>query len=327
MKSSRLLSILLLLQTHERMTSKELARRFEVSPRTILRDVEALSAAGVPVHTEQGRGGAIVLDRRSRLDVARLDPTELQLLTVAGLDANLLEQVGLQAVNASAQEKLTAVATRGQVPTSSHLSEVLLIDPSGWFTTGRELDLTDLLAAARERRRIRLRYRHSGETTGQWLTSDPYGLVNKAGSWYLVADVNGKPHMFNTTRIEDREALTDTAVLRADCDLRSVWWDLLTDFQSAPGIEVHALLRSTRLDLAQRILGTRIANITNTDEEWTTITVRYPDVESVRQLLQFGDHIRILSPFEAVTRFYDVAAQIMQAHSSNSSTNVPGQYN
>ena len=61
MKSSRLLSMLLLLQTHERMTSRELAQRFEVSQRTVLRDVEALSAAGVPVHTERGRGGAIVL--------------------------------------------------------------------------------------------------------------------------------------------------------------------------------------------------------------------------------------------------------------------------
>lgn len=326
MKSSRLLSILLLLQTHERMTSKELARRFEVSPRTILRDVEALSAAGVPVHTEQGRGGAIVLDRRARLDVARLDPAELQLLTVAGLDANLLGQVGLQSVNSSAQEKLTAVVTRGQVPTSSPLSEVLLIDPSGWFTTGRDLDLTDLLAAARERRRIRLRYRHSGEATGQWLTADPYGLVNKAGSWYLVADVDDQPHMFNTSRIEDREALTDAAVLRPGSDLRSVWRDLLIGFQLAPGIEVHALLRSTRLDLAQRILGTRMGSITRTEDEWTTIIVRYPDVESVRQLLQFGDHIRILSPAEAVTRFHDVAAQIMRAHSSDSSTNVPGQY-
>lgn len=67
MRSARLMSLLLLLQTHERMTSKELAHRFEVSQRTILRDVEALSAAGVPVHTERGRHGAIVLDRRARL--------------------------------------------------------------------------------------------------------------------------------------------------------------------------------------------------------------------------------------------------------------------
>ena len=326
MRSSRLLSILLLLQTHERMTSKELARRFEVSPRTILRDVEALSAAGVPVHTEQGRGGAIVLDRRSRLDAERLDPAELQLLSVAGLDANFFEQVGLGAVQTSAQEKLTAVAARRQVPATSSLSEVLLIDPSGWFATGQELDLTDLLTAARERRRILLRYRRSGKTSGQWLTADPYGLVNKASSWYLVADADGHPRVFNTSRIEDRELLTDAAVLRQDCDLRSVWRDLLTSFQPAPGVEVHAMLRSTRLDLAQRILGTRMTRSTGAEDEWTAIAVHYPDLESVRQLLQFGDHIRILSPTDAITRFHDLAAQIMQAHTASSSTNVRGQY-
>ncbi len=155
-----------------------------------------------------------MLDGRARLDVARLDPGELQLLTVAGLDADLLEQVGLQAVHASAQEKMTAVATRGQVLGTPPLSEVLLIDPSGWFTTGKELGL---LTAARERRRIRLCYRRSGETSGQWLTADPYGLVNKAGSWYLVADVDGHPpRMFNTSRIEERDPLTDVAVLRPD---------------------------------------------------------------------------------------------------------------
>ncbi|WP_227431957.1 transcriptional regulator [Cutibacterium modestum] len=106
------------------------------------------------------------------------------MLTVAGLDADLLEQVGLQAVHASAQEKMTAIATRGQVLGTPPLSEVLLIDPSGWFTTGKELDL---LTAARERRRIRLCYRRSGETSGQWLTADPYGLVNKAGSGSYAA--------------------------------------------------------------------------------------------------------------------------------------------
>ena len=103
-----------------------------------------------------------------------------------------------------------------------------------------------------------------------------------------------------------------------------VWHDLVTSFEPTPGVEVHALLRSTRLDLAQRILGTRMANVTYTEDAWTLITVRYPDVESVRQLLYLGDHIRILNPAEAVEQFHDLAAQIMRAHSTNSSTNVSG---
>lgn len=317
-KASRLLSILLLLQTHERMTSKELARRFEVSPRTILRDVEALSAAGVPVFTKQGRNGAIVLDRRARLDLARLNPVELQLITVAGVDPDLLKQIGLQAVHSSVHEKLTAATTRTHPSPTSQLSDVLLIDSSGWFTTGTEHDLTDLLTAAREERRIRLCYRRSGEPRGNWITVDPYGLVSKANSWYLVADVNEDPRMFNTARIENHELLTEVATLRPGHDLRSVWADLLASLRPTPHVEVHALLRSTRLDLAQRILGTRIANVTTTSAAWTPITIHYPDVESVRQLFQFGDHIRIQNPASAIKRFHELATQIAQAHAPTS---------
>ncbi|MDU0937617.1 MAG: transcriptional regulator, partial [Dermabacter sp.] len=87
---------------------------------------------------------------------------------------------------------------------------------------------------------------------------------------------------------------------------------------SAPGIEVHAQLRLTRLDLARRILRGRIIRIDGSEDEWTHIVVHYPDVESVRQLLQFGDHIRILRPAATVVRFRDIAAQIVQFHSAQS---------
>ena len=222
MKSARLMSMLLLLQTHERMTSKELADRFEVSQRTVLRDVEALSAAGVPIHTERGRGGAIVLDRRARMDPARLDPIELQLLSLAGLDSQQLESIGLRGVGARAQEKLAAVAARRSEVTASPLSDILLIDPTGWFAEGQELDLTALLNAARDQRRVRLRYRRSGQTSGQWLVADPYGLASKAASWYLVADVDGQPRLFNADRIEACQPQADAAELRPGQDLRTV---------------------------------------------------------------------------------------------------------
>ncbi|PMD05638.1 hypothetical protein CJ199_06425 [Brevibacterium paucivorans] len=109
------------------------------------------------------------------------------------MDPDLLKQVGLQAVHSSVQEKLTAATTRTHSSSTSQLSDVLLIDSSGWFTTGTEHDLTGLLTAAREQRRIRLRYRRSGEPRGNWITVDPYGLVNKANSWYLVADDTKSP--------------------------------------------------------------------------------------------------------------------------------------
>lgn len=321
------MSLLLLLQTHERMTSKELAQRFEVSSRTILRDVEALSAAGVPVHTERGRHGAIVLDRRARLDPARLDPAEVQLLNLAVLGSQQLENVGLHMVSDRAQEKLAAVAARRSGDaTQPTLSDVLLIDPTGWFAKGQELDLTALLDAVRHRQRLRIRYRHSGQPVGQWINVDPYGMASKAASWYLVADVSGEPRLFNASRIEASQPLADAAVLRQGQDLRTVWAGLLADFHPVPEVEVQALLRSNRLDLARRILGTRLVAATAAEAEWSSIVVHYPDLESVRQLLQFADHIRVLHPSEAVERIHTLAGELTHNHPASGSINVSGQY-
>ncbi|MFI0907053.1 helix-turn-helix transcriptional regulator [Streptomyces sioyaensis] len=108
MKASRLLHLLLLLQTRQRLTTTELAARLEVSRRTVLRDVEALSTAGVPVYAERGRNGGIVLLPSARLSASHLEPPELEALSVAGLDSALRERMGLTAVWESAERKIAA---------------------------------------------------------------------------------------------------------------------------------------------------------------------------------------------------------------------------
>lgn len=221
MKASRLLSIVLLLQVHGRMTTQQLADRFEVSTRTVLRDVEALSAAGVPVHAERGRHGAIVLDARSRLDLSRLDPSELQLLAAVGLSLDQLAQIGLGEVGEHARAKLTA-ATRRWGPDEPPLTDVLFIDPAGWFTPATTQDLSSLLAAARQGRRLVVTYRHSGHATADTYQVDPYGLVSKQDAWYLVGDVDGTPRMFNTNRLVTHKAMDEPAVLRPGQPLEKV---------------------------------------------------------------------------------------------------------
>lgn len=325
MKASRLLSIVLLLQVHGRMTTQQLADRFEVSTRTVLRDVEALSAAGVPVHAERGRHGAIVLDARSRLDLSRLDPSELQLLAAVGLSLDQLAQIGLGEVGEHARAKLTA-ATRRWGPDEPPLTDVLLIDPAGWFTPATTQDLSSLLAAARQGRRLVVTYRHSGHATADTYQVDPYGLVSKQDAWYLVGDVDGTPRMFNTNRLVTHKAMDEPAVLRPGQPLEKVWNQLVGTFTTDASVEINAHLRANRLDLAARILGSRLVDVSNPVDEWLTITVAYPDIESVRQLLQFGDHIKVLDPPEAVQRVHDLAHQLMQTHNPAGSINVSGQY-
>ncbi|WP_040162024.1 helix-turn-helix transcriptional regulator [Nigerium massiliense] len=313
MKASRLMAIVLLLQVHVRMTTQQLADRFEVSTRTILRDVESLSAAGVPVYAERGRHGGIVLDTRARLDLSRFEPQELQLLSAVGFNTEQLSQIGLGPVSAQAHHKLNA-ATRRLSSDAASLADVLMIDGSGWFTPPSTLELSTLLAAARRGRRVVIAYRHSGRASTDTYLVDPYGLVSKQAAWYLVGDVAGEPRMFNATRIVSHEVLDEAAHVRPDQSLASVWSELLTSFASTASVEIRARLRATRLDLAARILGTRLTDVTEPADGWVTITVAYPDVESVRQLLQFGDHIRVLDPPQAVQRIHDLARHLMTEH-------------
>ncbi len=313
MKASRLLSIALALHTHGRLTTKKLASRFEVSTRTILRDIEALSSAGLPVYAERGRHGAIVLDQSLRLDLTKLEPNERELLRAMGPDADHLSQIGLRALGQSTLEKLHA-RSRHFEPKAPLLDDVIVIDHSRWFTAPETFDLSELLSAVRSEKRLIIEYRHSGADSARTYTLDPYGLACKQAHWYLVGDVEGKARMFNTARLLEVKVLDSPAQLREGCTLSLVWKELVHSFTSRAAVTVRARLRSNRLDLASRILGTRLTSATKGHDGWSTVTIFYPDIESVRQLLQFGDHIEVLHPREARNRIHELAAQLVATH-------------
>ncbi|WCC81097.1 WYL domain-containing protein [Cutibacterium equinum] len=201
----------------------------------------------------------------------------------------------------------------------------MLIDPTGWFTPAPTRDLSSLLAAARQNRCLVVTYRHSGHASATTYRVAPYGLVSKQAAWYLVGEVDGIPRMFNTNRLEEYEVLDAPAVLQTGESLSHVWGQLVAEFTTRADVEIHAVLRANRLDLAARILGCRLVDVSEPVDGWLTITVAYPDIESVRQLLQFGDHIRVLDPPQAVQRVHDLAHKLMEAHSPAESMKVSSQ--
>lgn len=318
MKASRLLQLLLLLQTRQRITTTELADRLEVSRRTVLRDVEALSTAGVPVYAERGRSGGIVLLPGARLNASHLEPPELEALSVAGLDSAQIESLGLSAARESATLKITARQTAPlDSPKLPRLSDLVLVDSNAWLAdSNAQVDVADLASALRQRRRLRIHYRRSAEGRASRLVVDPYGIVAKSGRWYLVADDQGAGRLFALERLSAYETLDVPAALRPDQTLRTMW-AVLKERTEMPGrVRVIARLRANRLDLARRILGTRIHDVSDTEGGWCTIVVRYPDSESVRQLLQFGDHIEVLAPRTARQRISQLAKGLMERHST-----------
>ncbi|MHA7305122.1 helix-turn-helix transcriptional regulator [Arthrobacter sp. TMN-49] len=307
MKSQRLLSMMLLLQIHHQMTAVELAEELGVSVRTVLRDVVALADAGVPVFAERGRYGGIVLLPGSQLDVSKLSPTDVETLKLLGLDPEQRRQLGVESLMLSAQRKLAsrqALRPRPQLP----LSQLVVVDNTPWFSPVQgAAGVAELARALQPGKRLRIHYRRSAEGASSWNTVDPYGLLAKAGRWYLVADASGVPRLYLLQRLERWEVLPEDRLLRPEATLASVSRELSTTVQSRGVVRITATLSKDRLDLAQRILGSRLASSKPLGPDTVEITVIYDQIEAVRQLLQFGVHLHVTGPAEAQAIMRDVA--------------------
>ncbi|MEU6480516.1 YafY family protein [Streptomyces sp. NPDC047017] len=299
MKSDRLLSILLLLQTRGRVPARELAGRLEVSVRTIYRDVEALSAAGVPVYAERGRHGGIALLAGFRTDVTGLTADEsraLFVLAARGAHAAL----GLDSALGSALRKVMAALPAPHRPAAEEAGRRILVDATRWRSGPRRpVDLDVLQDAVFADRRLRLRYRHSGEQEPRTYTVDPYGLVAKAGDWYLVADRRGAPRLFRADRVRSARLLDEPVRRRPGVELADAWEALRRQVEARPGgLDVTVRVRRARLDMFLRMHGPSLTEHPDDsgEGEWITARLSYGSVRAVRQLLGFSDQVEVVAP-------------------------------
>ncbi|KOG44576.1 helix-turn-helix transcriptional regulator [Streptomyces decoyicus] len=353
MKADRLLSILLLLQTRGRVPAGELAERLEVSTRTVYRDIESLSASGVPVYAERGRHGGIALLPGFRTDVTGLTTDEARALFILAAQG-AHSALGLDEALGSALRKVMAALPAPHRPAAELAGSRILVDPDRWMGGPRPaVDLDVLHTAVFTDLRLRIRYRHSGETRLRTYTVDPYGLVAKAGTWYLVADRRGRPQLFRADRVASA-TLTDAPVRRrAGVALAQVWQQLRREVEDRPAdVRVTARIRRDRLDLAVRILGGALTgpprtgddecagdgedagneagagddvgtrdeagpeDSKSTGNDWATLDLAYPVLPAVRQLLQFGDSLEVLDPPEARQVMAEAAAALTAVYTA-----------
>ncbi|MFI7387112.1 helix-turn-helix transcriptional regulator [Streptomyces sp. NPDC049813] len=319
MKSARLLSLLLLLQTRTPtpVPAQTLATRLEVSVRTIYRDIEALSAAGVPVYTERGRHGGITLLPDYRTDVTGLTADESRALFILAAQG-AHTALGLDAAIGSALRKVMAALPAPHRPAAELTSRRILVESSRWMgPPPREVDMSALQDAVFADRRLRIRYRHSGADAPRTYTVDPYGLVCKAGVWYLVADRRRVPRLFRADRMH-AVTPTDAPVQRRDgVELADVWATLKQRVETRPGgVDVTARVRRTRFDLFLRLCGASLVEHPEDPEhpehpehpegpegpegdgagEWITVRLGYDALGAVRSLAPFADHVEVLEP-------------------------------
>ncbi|MCX4819532.1 YafY family transcriptional regulator [Streptomyces sp. NBC_01142] len=315
MKSDRLLSILLLLQTRSVVPAGELAERLEVSVRTIYRDVEALSAAGVPVYAERGRHGGIALLPGFRTDVTGLTADESRALFVLAAQG-AHSALGLDQALGSALRKVMAALPEPHRPAAELTSRRILVDPARWMRVPRPaVDLDVLNSAVFSDRRLRLRYRHSGTTEPRTYTLDPYGLVVKAGVWYLIADHRAVPRLFRADRVV-AAALTDAPVRRrAGQELADVWQVLRRQVEDRQAdVRVTARVRADRLELFLRIQEGQVTAEPVTEGEWAHVELAFPSVVAARSLLAFGENLEVLSPPEVRELLARSAAMVVELY-------------
>lgn len=288
MRADRLVAMLLLLQTRGKMTAKSLAVELEVSRRTILRDVEALSMAGVPIFADGGHGGGIALDEGYRTKLTGLHTPEVQALFIANNQA-VLRDVGLNDAAEQLLLKLLASLPTSHHLTADHIRQRLMIDPTWWWHEAQTPPFwNDLQQAVYEDRLIDVTYEHyQGDVAERVL--EPYSLVNKSSLWYLVARRDGTFRTYRVARFHEVQVRDAHFTRVPGFDLPQYWQDHLQEFVDSFS-EYRCTLRihPERVAFVKWLLPGRWQVIDAADARgWETIEV-VMDSPQLAKMLVFG---------------------------------------
>ena len=310
MRASRLVQLLLLLQTNGKMTAGRLAEELEVSVRTIYRDIEALSGAGVPIYTEAGPGGGVRLVDGYRTRLTGLTAEEAEALALSGLPGAASE-LGLGTVLAAAQLKVDAALPPELRSRAVRMRERFHLDAPGWFAREEPVPHLAALSAGRVGRGARRDPLREARRRGAQRVLDPLGLVLKAGVWYLVA-LSGRTRSvrtFRVSRVQSVRRLEEPALRPEGFDLAAQWAEsssgVLRDVAHAwrSGVRVRADRHLAPPRLARPRPGRRAAlaeaGPPDDDDGWREVTVRLePIAMAVHELLRFGGALEVLEPPE-----------------------------
>lgn len=222
MRADRLLSIILLLQTRGKMTAKALAEELEVSRRTILRDINALSFSGVPVYSEGGHGGGFSLAEEYRTTLTGLNTREVQSLFVSS-NNEALRYVGLGDAGERLILKLLAALPNTHHSTADHIRQRLMIDPTWWWHDASISPFwEEIQRAVYEDRMIKAQYENfDGKIAERTLA--PYSLICKSSVWYLLAERDGELRTYRVNRFHSVQLLDGSFTRRPDFDLPAFW--------------------------------------------------------------------------------------------------------
>ena len=302
MRASRLLSILLHLQSHGRSSARELAEASGVSIRTIYRDIDALSEAGVPVYGEPGPAGGYALVDGYRTRLTGLTPAEAGALFLSGIPGPAAE-LGLGALLEAAELKVLAALPPGLRESATLSRERFLLDAPGWFhEADRPLHLPVVAAAVWEGRALRIWYR--GRTGDGPRDVQPLGLVLKGGAWYLVAAAGTEARTYRLSRIVEIELRHETFERPEGFDLASYWRASSEAFLAVMYSGRATVRLSARgLQLLPHLVDPWVARFTAESaaeagpDGWTDAVIPIESEEiAVDQILRLGAEVEVVAP-------------------------------
>jgi predicted DNA-binding transcriptional regulator YafY len=312
MRASRLVNLLLLLQSRGGLTAAELARELEVSVRTIHRDVEELSAAGVPIFAERGPLGGIRLVDGYRTRLTGMTADEAEALFLSGLPGPAA-QLGLGTVVAAAQLKVMAALPPELRSRASRLVQRFHLDPAGWFQASESVPLLATLAAAVwDGRAVAITYRRGDEIVER--TIGPMGIVLKGGVWYVIGLVDGQMRTYRASRVTDAILLEETIERPEGFDLATYWAESSSAYErDAPTVTVDVAIAEDRLWRLRSVFGEatvaaaeRSADPDRPGQVRLRMTLNYPD-EVPGLLLGVGPNLEVIEPAEIRERVIKVA--------------------
>lgn len=328
MRSSRLVSLLMLLEVHRRLSASRIAQQLGVSLRTVYRDVDALMASGVPIYAEPGRGGGYRLVDGYRTNLTGLATGEAAALFLVGLPAPA-EALGLADQAAAAELKLLAALGPVQRERAARLRDRFHLDIPAWYTPADNPQrLPELADAVLQDRRLDITYRRWQEPREVQRVVDPYGLVLKNGTWYLLAGDRspgtGEHGGVRTYRVSNVLSATSTGagVTRPEgFDLAKAWQQQLTGFDERRFIgeavlRLSAVLIPRLADLSAWWLLRAVEDSPDEPDPAGNRTVRVP-IESAghaaARLIPFGGEVKVLAPAELRDAMVELA-QAALAH-------------
>lgn len=264
MRADRLVSLVLLLRQRGRLTADTLARELEVSTRTVLRDIEALSTAGVPVYAERGRHGGFALLPGFQTELTGLNHDEALALLVAGSRRGA-QAFGLGSALASAMRKVVDALPESYRATATGAAQRLLVDPETDLLARRlvpeevpDTVVSEIRRAVFAGHKLRIHYAAVAQTP-KWRTVDPIGLVTVRDQGYLLATVSGADRTYRLSRVLAAEELPEPAQRPERVDLDRAWQERSTQFRTG-GDRVTVLVRvdpARRDDLVRTALAVR----------------------------------------------------------------------